>query len=195
MIYTDKFAFIHVPKTSGMSIKKSIKNNCPSAIYMPENTFKNDTSLPDWRRVMHYPYGYWQHLIEDKWVFSVVRNPFIRAASMFVYIKTIYAFKDKYANLTFKELFTKNNTIEFYIPTTTQTEFLTGKDNTIVPNIYKYEDGYLEIEKVLGFKISEKINISPSYNYLDLYDEKMEKLILDVFEKDFENFSYPLSLK
>jgi ABC-type enterochelin transport system substrate-binding protein len=64
----------------------------------------------------------------------------------------------------------------------------------MVPNIFKYEDGYADIEDKLGFKISHKMNVTPSYNYLDYYDESREKLILNLFEKDFENFNYSTSL-
>ena len=38
--------------------------------------------------------------------------------------------------------------------------------------------------------IDQKEMISPKYNYLDYYNEEREKLILNIFEKDFENFSY-----
>ena len=60
----------------------------------------------------------------------------------------------------------------------------------MVPNIFKYENGYSKIEDKLGFKIDQKEMISPKYNYLDYYNEEREKLILNIFEKDFENFSY-----
>ena len=42
MIYTKDFAFIHIPKTSGTSIKKSIEKNCIDAKYMPEDTFSEE---------------------------------------------------------------------------------------------------------------------------------------------------------
>jgi hypothetical protein len=192
MIYTDKFAFIHIPKTSGMSIKLSIKNNCPDAKYMPVDPFNEEIQTQDLRAAMHHPYGHWESLLEDRWVFSVVRNPFVRAVSFYVYIKTLYDFKDELPDLTFEEIYTKHHD-NFYVPTTTQTEFLTGSKG-IVPNIFKYEDGYAGIEDKLGFKISQKINVSPSYNYLDYYDESREKLILNLFEKDFENFNYSTNL-
>lgn len=191
MIYTDEFAFIHIPKTSGTSIKKSIKLNYPNAKYMPEDMFSTDHNS-DWRRVMHYPYSYWEPLVENKWVFSVVRNPFVRAISFYVFLKNLYAFKDTITNLTFEDIYTKSEE-EFRLSTTTQTQFLTG-NTSMVPNIFKYENGHNDIEDKLGFKISHKEMINPSYNYLDYYDEKREKLILDLFEEDFENFGYSSSL-
>jgi hypothetical protein len=192
MIYTDKFAFIHIPKTSGMSIKKSIKLNCPDAIYMPRNTFSTANFIPseDWRIVMHYPYSYWELYTQDKWVFSVVRNPFIRAVSFYVYLKTTYTSSSKFTSLTFEELYTKKENAHIDISSTSQTKLLTGNNNNMVPNIFKYEDGYADIEDILGFKISQKINITPAYNYLDYYNESREKLIINLFEEDFENFNY-----
>jgi hypothetical protein len=132
--------------------------------------------------------SYWEPLIENKWVFSVVRNPFIRAVSFYVFLKSMYTFKDTLADLTFEQLYTKKYD-RFYVSTTSQTKYLTGK-NSMVPNIFKYEDGYSKIEDKLGFKIDQKELISPKYNYLDYYNEEREKLILNIFEEDFENFSY-----
>lgn len=210
MIYTEDFAFIHVPKTSGVSIKKSIEKNCSDAVYVPTNTFNNqkyhsETFNDDWRRVMHYPYSYWEPMLEDKWVFSVVRNPYVRAVSFYVFFKTIYASKERHVDLTFEQMYTKTYWTKKYgdrlgkfpkinIQTMTQTETLTGL-NGLVPNVFKYEDGYSEIEKKLGFQIDERENITPKYNYLDYYDEKRQKQILNFFEEDFENFSYDEDLK
>ena len=185
MIYTKDIAFIHVPKTGGMSIKKSIEINCPDAKYMPEDTFSDEIVGTDWREVMHYPYSHWESLLEDKWVFSVVRNPFVRAVSLYVFFKKLYAFKDNLNDFTFEELYSKKNKFS----TTTQTEIITGKNNK-VPNIFKYEDGYSKLEDKLGFKINQQEMINPKYNYLDYYNEGREKLIFNIFEKDFENFSY-----
>jgi len=195
MIYTKDIAFIHVPKTSGMSIKKSIEINCPDAAYMPT------TRKFDWRRVMHYPYSYWEPMIENKWVFSVVRNPYIRAVSFYIWFTTKFN-----QQLSFENMFSKSYWIDYYknpkrihrdglhLQITTQTETLTGS-NGLVPNIFKYEDGYTMLEKKLGFKIDQKENITTKYNYLDYYDEKRQKQILNLFEKDFENFSYDIELK
>lgn len=180
MMYTEDIAFIHVPKTSGMSIKKSIAINCPNAIYMPT------TQKFDWRRVMHYPYSYWQPMIEDKWVFSVVRNPYIRAVSFYIWFTTKYDQHLSFENMFSKSYWTGDG---LHLQTTTQTEILTGL-NGLVPNIFKYEDGYSELEKKLGFKIDQRENVTIKYNYLNYYNEKRQKLILDLFQKDFENFSY-----
>ena len=185
MIYTKDIAFIHIPKTSGMSIKKSIKINCPEAKYMPEDMFSKDINGIDWREVMHYPYSHWESLIGNKWVFSVVRNPFVRAVSLYVFLKNMYAFKEKVTDLTFEQVFSKKNKFV----TTTQTKILTGS-SSMVPNIFKYEDGYAKLEDKLGFKIDQKEMVNPKYNYLDYYNEEREKLILDIFEEDFINFSY-----
>lgn len=185
MIYTKDIAFIHIPKTSGMSIKKSIELNCPDAKYMPEDMFSEEIKGTDWREVMHYPYSHWEPLIKDKWVFSVVRNPFVRAVSFYVFLKNKYAFKDKLTDLTFEELYSRKNKFS----TTTQTQIITGT-NGMVPNIFRYEDGYSKLESKLGFKIDQKEMINPKYNYLDYYNKEREKLILNIFEEDFENFSY-----
>lgn len=197
MIYTDKFAFIHIPKTSGMSIKRAILNNCPNATLMPKETFGKTLSGPDWRVVMHYPYSYWEDIIKDKWIFSVVRNPFVRAASFYAYMKTSNAHRNRTAHLTFEDLFTAEKRTflgKYYIPTLTQTEILTDSNGIMISNVFKMEDGYAELENKLGFSINEKENVTPEYNYLDYYDERREKFILELFEKDFENFNYRPSL-
>ena len=189
MIYTKDFAFIHIPKTSGTSIKKSIAKNCLDAKYMPEDMFSETINGIDWRQVMHYPYSHWESLIEDRWVFSMVRNPYIRAVSLFVFLKNLYKHKDKNVDFTFEELYTHRDRKNLYIPTLTQTQHLTGTKG-LISNIYKYEEGYSAIEKKLGFKIDQKEMVNPKYNYLDYYNEEREKLIYNLFEEDFENFSY-----
>ena len=162
MIYTEDFAFIHVPKTSGMSIKKSIAMNCSDAAYMPthqKNRFNGDyhnkSFNDDWRRVMHYPYSYWEPMLEDKWVFSVVRNPYVRAVSFYVFFVTSswesYYFPSRYMkDLTFENMFSEKYWTEHYKNPTrvhqdglrlqimSQTETLTGS-NGLVPNIFKYD--------------------------------------------------------
>lgn len=193
MIYTKDFAFIHIPKTSGMSIKGSIAFNCPDAKYMPEDMFSEEVQGVGWRQVMHYPYSYWESLIQDKWVFSVVRNPYVRAVSLYIYLKEIYVHKDRLTDLTFEELYTPQKTDTLYLPTITQTEYLTGSQG-LVPNVFKYESGYGLLESKLGFKIDKKYNANAKYNYLDYYDEKREKLILNLFEEDFFNFCYSANL-
>jgi hypothetical protein len=50
MIYTKDIAFVHIPKTSGMSIKKSINLNCSDAKYMPEDMFSKEINGTDWRQ-------------------------------------------------------------------------------------------------------------------------------------------------
>lgn len=193
MIYTKDFAFIHIPKTSGMSVKKSIEHNCPDAKYMPEDTFSKEINGIDWRQVMHYPYSHWENIVKDKWVFSIVRNPFVRAVSLYVFLTKLYAHKDKLINLTFEELYTPQKNDTLYLPTLSQTDYLTGSQG-MVPNIFRYEEGYSALEEKLGFKIDQKENVNVNYNYIDYYDEKREKMILNLFEKDFENFSYNTKL-
>lgn len=173
-----------------MSIKACIEHNCPDAKYMPEDMF---TENGNWRTVMHYPYSHWESLVKDRWVFSVVRNPYVRAVSLYVYMKNTHAHKHQWADLTFEALYTPNKNKPFHLPTVTQVEFLTGSQG-LVPNIFKYEDGYSSLESKLGFKIDQKNNSNPKYNYLDYYDEKRQKLILNLFEKDFENFNYSTHL-
>jgi hypothetical protein len=97
----------------------------------------------------------------------------------------MYDFKEKNTDLTFEDLYSKKNTIS----TTTQTKFLIGNNST-VSNVFKYEDGYSKLEDKLGFKIDQKELVNPKYNYVDYYNEEREKLILNMFEEDFENFSY-----
>ena len=189
MIYTKDIAFIHVPKTGGMSIKKSIKLNCSDAKYMPEDMFSDKITGVDWREAQHYPYSYWEKYIQNKWVFSIVRNPFIRAVSLYVFIKNSHVFKHKFMDSTFEDLYSKKN--KFF--TTTQTKILTG-NHGMVPNIFKYEEGYTKVEHKLGFKIDQKELVNPKYNYLDYYDVKREKLILNIFSEDFENFSYDINV-
>lgn len=195
MIYTNDFAFIHIPKTGGTSIKFSILKNCEDAKWLPEErpmvNFTGDKD--DWRVVQHLPYSHWEDLLGDRWVFSVVRDPFVRAISYYVYLTKTMMCEDKFKSLSFEEIFDVNKK-SLNVSNKPQTDFLLDKNNKLIKNIFKYENGFSEIENHISFEIDERVNTNPLYNYLDYYDEKRERLIRNIFEKDFENFSYRDSL-
>jgi hypothetical protein len=184
MIYTSKIAFIHIPKTSGMSVKRCIEEHCPDAKFMPEHMFNDNYNGTDWRLEMHYSYAYWEHLLDKQWVFSIVRNPYVRAVSFYLFLKNMSDLKDDWPNLVFEDIFTEHFQ--------TQTQILTGK-NSLVPNIFKFEDSYEPLEKKLGFKIDKHLLKNKSYNYADFYNPKRIQLVYEVFEEDFKNFGYNTS--
>jgi hypothetical protein len=92
--------------------------------------------------------------------------------------------KDDWPNLVFEDIFTEHFQ--------TQTQILTGK-NSLVPNIFKFEDSYEPLEKKLGFKIDKHLLKNKSYNYADFYNPKRIQLVYEVFEEDFKNFGYNTS--
>ena len=109
---------------------------------MPEDMFSETINDIDWRQVMHYSKGGGggEFLIEDRWVFSMVRTH-IRAVSLFVFLKNLYKHKDKMQILHLKNYIHIGTGKICTYPNLTPTYIVSTKG--LISNIYKYEEGYL----------------------------------------------------
>jgi hypothetical protein len=191
MIYNDKFAYIHVPRTAGITIKAAIQSHYNDVV----KPYEEDISG---RLRMYQPYWYWEELIPDlsnRWVFSTVRNPYKRAVSLWKY--TTQDMQD-YANylkgVSFKNFWDLNikdlAPLLKYNIRSTQCEFLSSIEGDLVPNIFRIEDQLNGIERKLEIDITKRLNVSKSYNYKTYYNKDSLDIINDVFEEDFRQFGY-----
>jgi len=181
MLFSDNWAYIHIPKTSGTNFK----NRAKLAVKTYEPIFENLTT-------QHNPFWYFEDLCKNKWTFTIVREPFERAISFWKHI----AFKKHVIeNFGFYELYDFYNLdLDFgniYTSTcTTQVEFITGKQGK-VNNIFKIEKDLLRLQETLGFTFTDtKHNSAEPYNYRDYYTPKTVDLIRKIFYDDFEYFGY-----
>ena len=194
MIYTEDWAFIHIPKTSGINLKRNAEIALGDEVFKPyENTALG-------RVIGHNPYSYWEDQIEDKWGFAIIRNPYERAVSAWLYLKTSSLLKqlpEKYNNLNLYQFytlmpdrFTQFKNVEWGARTT-QLSFIKNRAGKVSCETFRMEDQLTILETKLGFKFTHtKHNAMPSYNYNDCLDSRSKLVIEQVFREDFEYFGY-----
>lgn len=171
--------FIHIPKTSGTSIIKTLESS----------------SLLDWKKSKlhkHYSYDTAQQIEfipDNTFKFAVVRNPFTRT---FSYLKHF----NKYNNVNFSMndflnvvegsvIYRETPLVKFnqsyYI-------YLDGKNQ--MDKTYRFEN-LEEFEKDFNVKLpKENQGIYSIEEYNSTYTNKIIDRVLDIYEEDFINFGY-----
>lgn len=205
MIYTNEWAFIHIPRTSGINLKINlIKNNSDvrSLFNYNDDIFK-DLSLEE-RVLQHNPYWWWQRqgILKDQQAFTIVRNPYYRAASMYNLVTTRHA--NYFSDISFEEFFTVDWSSDsrwltdmkevMWRYNTPQVEFIKS-DNTRICKIYKYETDLKELGNYLNVDItSTTYNNSSEFDIQEFYEEDATriKVVNEIFYEDFKIFDYEI---
>lgn len=206
--------FIHIPKTAGASILQVIKKNYNYEIIPNSRTMYSNyhSTLKDVEQFIS-PYK------SNFFIFSVVRNPWSRAASWFYFrkevlrkgLKAITANKNTTKvinnyNLILNEYETMNEGfnqwLKYYFKSTwdytwfslsePQTSWLESSKYK-VNKIIKFENLNKEFNRISIFK-NKKISLynqSPvKYNYIDIYNLQSINLIKKIYEVDIDTFKY-----
>lgn len=202
----DRVMFIHIPKTAGASITKALEHRFNWNACNPEKWKPLFHGMP---AIRHDPL----FLLETRndlsnfFIFSVTRNPFARAYSLYKHYNTriearkfdfetflsmILDRRGSYSEEHFLSLIPHFQYFMHY----TQTFFVKKSNGQIgVDKLYKQENiGELESD----FNISlPKINTS-MYNsdeYNKAYTTKAIELVQTIYHEDFMNFGYSLEFK
>lgn len=178
-IYT-KALFIHIPKTSGVSITKAL----------------DQTDLLNWKKDKLHSHKDFitvrdtENIPEDTFKFSVVRDPFTRTYSYFKHFNKINK-----VNLSLNDFLNVVEGEKFYEKTPlirfNQSYYIYDEfDVNNLDKIYRFEN-LKELEKDFGFKLpfENKGNYTTEEYYQD-YTIKLINRVLDMYEKDFINFGY-----
>lgn len=195
--------FIHIPKTGGTVIEKSIKNSYNQTLYSGKN---NNLLPPPFNKVslQHQFFTTIRNhkkklsvIFENIKIFSVVRNPYDRTISDLFWFKLIK--KDYSAEQVLDVL--KNNYINrtdldnHNIP---QYKFITNKNKKIFPCIKLFKTETLnednkKINEFLNIDIDiQQKNINKDYSrYLN---EESISIINKYYKKDFEIFGYKMKI-
>ena len=188
--YKTKTIFIHIPKTAGTSLVKSIYG---------------DVSAEGHRNVFFYKKIFTNQL-ERYFKFCFVRNPYERLYSSYkflqkggmnkhdekaftIHLKKYTDFESFVLNGLSKELL---NEIIHFIP---QTNFIcSDKGVILVDFIGKFENLEEDIkilEKKINLKISlPHLNRNKKENYLSVYTEEMMSKVKEFYKNDFEILGY-----
>ena len=205
MIYTDRWAFQHIPKTSGSNFKIHLKEKC--AVSHP--------TLPDSRDVwIHQPISYWvdSGIIPEgyQWI-TIVRNPYSRLVSFYHYLKQRNGDSHDIdpQSFTFQcifhpfEEFIKKDIIDYdggewwtrfikdgglWRNWWTQSKFLEGDHKVRIFHIENLE----ELEDFVHVKFAHtRYNTSSHYaNIEDHYTKETRDIVYERYREDFENFGY-----
>jgi hypothetical protein len=203
-----KILFIHVPKNAGTSIERTVFTNYD---------FNNKYSLEyligyDKKNMINLQHATLKELIDFKYIsenilneyhsFAVVRNPFTRAISGYIWLLNDLGIEESFSNFLKRkgefstEKLTNHSTYvmdHFY----TQSEFLTYKGNIAVKSILKFErldkdfkKFNAEINGKYFLNIHFKKNKKKRRKLLKLFTEENLELIRDRYSEDFDNFGY-----
>jgi hypothetical protein len=182
-----KFAFIHIPKTAGVSILTCLEQ------YRDEEKFK----------VGHNTQKIYLEFLNTKSYtqFSVVRNPWDRLVSAFFYLKRGGVnMLDKQAarqlslkNISFLNFLKKLNPLNTYDHFKTQLSWFDEEISSV--NFLKFET----IQKDFNL-ICKKIQITPKVlpyknktkhkHYTEYYNDETRQIVAEKYAKDIEYFGY-----
>jgi len=204
MIYTKEWAFIHIPKTAGINLKVNLlKNNSEIISPFPfkDDMFKDLTQL--WRNQQHNPYWWWQKqgVLTDQKAFSIVRNPYDRAASFYNFVTAMHprvtvSFEDFYLD-EWNSLIGWDFRLDsvHWNYKTTQLEFMKPLGGDKYPEVYKYETDLLKLQEYLKVDItSTRLNSQSLINFYEFYNADRSKieLVNTLFKDDFNAFDYKM---
>lgn len=185
-----KIIFIHIPKTAGVSLIRSIYGNVSLESHRSINFYKKIFSLT----------------YSDYFTFSFVRNPWDRLYSTYIFLEkggmNIHdknAFNMYLARYKNFEDFVINglseNLISKIVHLIPQSEFICDKDNSILVDFLgrfeKLNESILELEREINTKIQiDHYNINKKKSYTEVYTEQMILKVQKIYSRDIKVFGY-----
>jgi len=203
--------FIHIPKTAGSSIERTLYGNEPE-----ENRYKAETFYgsepPDWDNyqgysLQHYTYCDLHSLLGEAkissfaLIFAVVRNPYYRLVSAFYYYYN-YIINEAIDYTCIEELQALFSLFcqQFFDGTIyndghhrPQYQYLVNANNQIEPRVkvIYFEDLNESFQKLLGLTlINHELKSDRLFSYATHYNEATKRLVADYYARDFIEFGY-----
>ena len=195
MIYTDNWAWIHIPKTSGVNFRDRVGHQPGVTIARTRSLFKHQT-LQSW--LDNGP------LNSSQFIFTFVRNPYDRIVSLYNHLATngnnpkLSPFKkfimediDKGLIRSFKGPRVSNKIpMEMFDLCWPQYNFIEN-DQGIDVRCYKMETELPLVEKYVGCIFTDtNINEKPHAPWQTYYDSDSIKKVEDFYMEDFKRFNY-----
>lgn len=205
-----KLLFIHIPKNAGTTIERTVFSDYNFKLKYSEKYLTGyDSKLG-----INLQHARVKDLIENELVseadirefqsFAVVRNPFTRALSGYVWLQKDLGISDTFSNFLKMEgefsekALSRHSTYvldHFY----TQSSFVTLKGDLVVKNILQFESLSQDFERfntsISGdyalnthFKKNRKVN---KFKLVKLLTKENMELIKTKYSEDFERFGYP----
>ena len=190
MMFTDKWAFCHIPKTGGMNFKTRLKE-------------KGEMSFPDnkypYTMFLHQPISYWIEIgtIPEgyQWI-TIVRNPYSRLVSWYYFLKqrgkipSFEQFVKTRFLLTHKggghwnEFIENGGTWRMHWE---QYRWIKGEQNCKVFHM----ENLKELEDYTGYKFMDTQHNSTRHGpWEDHYTKETRDIVYERYREAFENFGY-----
>jgi chondroitin 4-sulfotransferase 11 len=201
VLFSDKhhFAFIHVPKTAGMSVHRALAKAAPDAIRRIEEM----PAFSDPEKQRHLPArDLRDYLGEMRWKrlfsFAFVRNPFARLVSWYNMCherpsnRFMWFVKDQ--SLTFRDFIIDPSDI-LGRTRLNQIDYISDSNGQFIVNfIGRYE----QLEQDFDFICRElefstelpHVNSTKSVDYRAYYDASTHQVVAQRFRRDIEAFGY-----
>jgi len=209
MIYTDDWAFVHIPKTGGINFKlRTPKKQKRGEFYYPENI--KSPIYYWWHQPISYQIEHNPDLKDIQWI-TIVRHPADRLVSFYFFIikkmKELYetdiniSFEDYIKNDGLKILYEDNLGGSGYWPQfiseggiwklhNSQCSWVFEFDNVIS---FRMEDQLKELEDYVGFKFTNtKFNSIPHDSWEKYYTDEMRKIVYERYKEDYQSFGYDI---
>ena len=191
-----KICFVHIPKTAGTTIEKSLNLLNAESLYS-ERKFVNKNVT-----AQHFNYEELKEVLGDTLdqyqIFTVVRNPFDRIVSEYHHV-IHNDWATEYKNLSFDEFVKKSifTDVEtririFDAHIEPQTYFIKGCENIKVFKYENLEECFNWIRQIVGDNISfghERKSERRPYNEYYKNSDTI-KLVSEFYKEDLERFSY-----
>jgi len=202
MFYTDKWTFIHIPKTAGSNILSRCTKQCGNRLTVPW-----DAST---RLCRHNPVWWWtEHApMATGQVLSVVRNPYSRSVSLWKDImkeggrdvSLLDFYTHRPADL-FMHWLGNNSNLEKQIRYnrksiawdmhSTQKSFVNPETT-----VFRYESELPLLESKLGVRFTDTRINAGNYkmDYRYYYSDESQEAVYNLFKEDFIEYGYNINL-
>ena len=207
MIYTDDWAFVHIPKTGGVNFKRRV----PKELVRGEFHYPKDTKVPLyywWHQPISYQIEHNSNLSNIQWI-TIVRHPADRLLSFYLFIKRrLREFGLADWNITFEDYIKNNEIKSFYEnglngynrwpqfvseggiwkPYDSQCYWV-FEFNKVMS--FRMEDQLEELEYYVGFSFTDTRHNSTIHDSWEIYyTDEMRKIVYERYKEDFERFGY-----
>jgi chondroitin 4-sulfotransferase 11 len=200
-----KIVFVHIPKCAGTSVNEFMDIIFPSSR-------KSGTRCPRIRGdSVHVLYGgtILEHLTaseirdtlgpeeyDDMESFTVIRNPWDRMVSFYVYIKSLVGEK-WLQNFSFEDFVHLVQEHSYFGPFRSQCHYIfddTGKK--LVNHIFRFEELRPGLVEFLAARMNKSPNEFPRANstdrnaYPEYYNDETKQIVDEIYKRDIETFGY-----
>ena len=193
--HKNKFIFIHIPRTGGTSIEKTLHNRDWWSVHPPSKHLTVHIAKKIYAK-------YWK----DYFKFTFVRNPWDRMVSMLKYHQIYKVYANTNKKIVLSRYFNQFEKIEYDTRFFNLSQFndFTKEENTVYQNIIGQEMDFIgkfenlqedfnNLCDILNIKNTKLMHIEKSKNrmkYQEYYSENERDIIAEKYQKDIKKFNY-----